>query len=233
MDANARGRLISESRSRFVRTLFVPIILVGGLALHASTNAEARVDPLIVTLYVAADANIYGAGHASAPEPGGGGGGQLPPSFTFPVVEGQVVSFLSVTGSISADGGFTYNGPDGSLGPITVRPWEGISGIKDSSGGFYLVGVFLTDAEPADPAPRAYDFTNRHDIRVLYPQVGQVFFIGDGMGSAGSQRFRVPPGASRVFLGLADAPNGRGVPGGYADNLGTLEATFIIRPASG
>jgi hypothetical protein len=193
----------------------------------ASANVSRR-----STITVDATANIYGAGHEVPPDPGGGGGGDLPPVHEIPVGSGLILKFCRVTGSISADGGFTYNGPDGSGGPITVQSWDGISGIADAGGGFYLVGVFLTDEEPHDPAPPPYDFTARHDFRSIAPPLATVFFIGDGRTSEGkAQRFNVPEGATRLFLGLADACNGQGLPGCYGDNLGSLSATFHITPA--
>lgn len=182
-----------------------------------------------VTLTVDAVANIYGAGHDVPPDPGGGGGGALPPAYEFPAMGGQILQFSSVTGTISADGGITFNGPDGSRGPISVRPWDGISGIKDSRGGFYLVGVFLTDVEPHDPAPGAKDFSRSHNFGSISPPLATVFFIGDGKDSLGQvQTFRVPEGATRLFLGLADACNGFGPAGCYDDDLGSLEATFSL-----
>jgi hypothetical protein len=188
--------------------------------------ARALGGPAPIT--VDAIANIYGAGHDVAPDPGGGGGGELPALVAVPA-DGQVLKIRSAVGSISADGGASFNGADGSLGPITVDAWDGISGIKDRAGGFYLVGIFLTDDEPQDPAPAAMNFTNRHDAQSSSPALATVFFIGDGHNAAGqTQRFHVPAGATRLFLGIADACDGRGLPGCYGDNLGALEVTLSI-----
>jgi hypothetical protein len=84
------------------------------------------------------------------------------------------------------------------------------------------VGVFLTDDPSAPPAPKRLDFTKRERFKTLAPQTAQTFFIGDGSGRS----IRVPRGATRLFLGFADAySNGhfyQGQPGFYANNGGHL-----------
>jgi hypothetical protein len=86
----------------------------------------------------------------------------------------------------------------------------------------FLVGVFLTDEPPSTSAPERLDFTKRERFRTLAPEVGQTFFIGDGRG----RTFRVPGGATRVFLGFADAYSDghfyQGHPGYYGNNGGHL-----------
>jgi hypothetical protein len=219
-------------RSKLGRNLakyLLGLSLVATVALPKhSASAQVNGGPAPIT--VNAVANIYGAGHGIAPDPGGGGAGELPALVSVPV-GGQVLKVRSAVGSISADGGVTFNGADGSLGPITVNAWDGISGIRDRSGGFYLVGIFLTDDEPQDPAPAARNFTNHHDAPSMSPALATVFFIGDGhTGTGQTQRFHVPAGATRLFLGIADACGGQGLPGCYGDNLGSLEVTFSIMP---
>jgi hypothetical protein len=85
----------------------------------------------------------------------------------------------------------------------------------------FLVGVFLTDAAPSDPAPPRLDFS-RHDRRgLLAPRLGQTFMVGDGKGRA----YRVPSGATRLYLGFADAYQYQGAPGWYGNNGGKLTVT--------
>jgi hypothetical protein len=68
--------------------------------------------------------------------------------------------------------------------------------------------------------------------------LSQVFFVGDGLtgtdavnvGSGSTQTFQVPTGATRLFLGFADAFNnfdsiGTG-PGAYGDNTGSLSVNI-------
>ena len=224
---NAKSRFHWKEWRRLYR-LFATLVVgsVGVASIMPGPASAAIDDPITITVH--ATANIYGAGHAVPPDPGGGGGGELPPVHEFPVGSGQVLQLVGIDGTISADNGVTFNGADGSRGPITVTPWEGISGIRDTRGGFYLVGVFLDDTEPYDPAPRGKDFSRAHNFTSISPPLGTVFFIGDGMGSPGVQTFHVPDRATRLFLGLADATNGQGPPGAYGDNLGELVVTFTL-----
>jgi hypothetical protein len=177
---------------------------------------------------VSAQANIFGAGSDFALGPGGGGGGVLPPSVQLP--EGtSVVTFPTVTGKVTAlMDSLPYTGPGGDgKGETDITSYGGISGVVDGRHGMFLVGVFLTDEPPSASAPKRLDFTKRERFRALAPEVGQTFFIGDGK----DRTFRVPPGATRLFLGFADAyslgeaalqGNYQGRPGYYDNNGGRL-----------
>lgn len=98
---------------------------------------------------------------------------------------------------------------------------------------YFLTGVFLDDSEP-DPTltPARLDFSYGADSFVsLTPEIGQTFFIGDGVtgtGTGATQQFVVPDTATRLFLGFADAGYFVGLPGAYVDNSGALSAQFEI-----
>ena len=187
-----------------------------------------------ITITVDAKSNIFGAGHTAPPAPGGLGPGILPPSYSFLPASGQVMTFSSIIGSK------TYNNHD-YWGPEGYDPWlfgmnfpsyGGISGIVTSSHQF-LAGVFLNGTEPTDPAPSSLDFgpdgltRNFTDVN---PDIGQLFFIGDGLTDSGlTQNFYVPLTASRLFLGFIDV-DWNYLPGFYHDNFGSLTATFDIQP---
>ena len=177
---------------------------------------------------VSAQANIFGAGSDFAPGPGGGGGGVLPPSVQLPEGTSEV-TFPTVTGKVTARmGSLPYRGPGGDgSGETNITSYGGISGIVDGRHGMFLVGVFLSDEPPSTAAPTRLDFTKREGFRTLAPEVGQTFFIGDG----GDRTLRLPPGATRLFLGFADAyslgeaalqGNYQGRPGYYDNNRGHL-----------
>jgi sugar lactone lactonase YvrE len=188
---------------------------------------------------VSATSNIYGAGHASPP-----GDGALPPSVSFAAGAGQVLQFASVTGTWF-ETNFAPLGVDGSTSacaPFTsihVNASGGISSYDTTDFCNALVGVFLGPSEPTGAGPaglRFYETDNskggtKTNFTSLSPSIGQVFFIGDGLTGTGTgsiQVFNVPPSATRLFLGQADACNFNGSPDCYFDNGGSIQATFTI-----
>jgi len=149
----------------------------------------------------------------------------LPPSIA--VVAGDVVraqdpavggiSFFNGVGApLYGPGG---NGTSGS----NLTSLDGISGFLGPQGP--LVGVFLSDAIPSSgPAPATLDFTPGGlgiDFLSITPELGQIFYIGDGITSGGEfQQFIAPTGSTRLFLGIADGFSFVGAPGAYDDNDG-------------
>lgn len=176
-------------------------------------------------------ANIFGAGKAAPPDPNGNGAGILPPHIRFNANTNQFVSFTSITGQISGwSDGCPFHNSDGGTGcggGTNVSSWGGISGIRHNSRTMFLVGVFLSDAEPLPPAPPRLDASNSNALTQFSPQLDQVFFIGNGRNAAGqTQVFSIPTGATRLYLGFAETqgfntsiPN---PPGAYSDNGGAL-----------
>jgi hypothetical protein len=216
--------LLALRQSRWTIALFA--LSIHGVLLPAASAT---------TLTVPGDANIFGAGHATPP--GGAGAGELPSEFDFGFTAGSglVLIFSGVTGSVIVDSGSGnhVNDPDGvgSASGINVNSFGGISGTVAPTAGF-LAGVFLGPSEPMDPAPLRLDFTMiGTSFTSLSPQLDQVFFIGDGLtgdGSGSLQQFNVPIGATRLVLGIVDAPGYNGDPGGYADNTGSFSASFNV-----
>jgi hypothetical protein len=176
---------------------------------------------------VPGQANIYGAGREAPPAPGSGGGGVLPPVFPLPSGTSRVVTFPSVTGRVNPIAGGPDNDPNGDLiGATNVKSLQGISGIVAPTNGMFLAGVFLTDAEPTSPAPPRLIFTyssNEAEFD-LAPEIGQVFFIGDGRG----RTYAAPDEATRLFLGFADAFGYVGCPGWYGNNAGEAEVEIEV-----
>ena len=199
------------------------IVLALAVCLLA-TGASASTE--LASKTVLAQANIFGAGRATAPEPGGGGGGVVPPVWRLPKSASRVVTFPRITGKVTpiVDAG-RYNGPGGDRrGPTNIESFKGISGIMDFTNGMFLVGVFLGDSPPKRPAPPRVDFTETEQFDVLAPPIGQTFFIGDGKGKS----YRVPRGATRLFVGFADGFFYQGAPGWYGNNAGRLQVTVVV-----
>jgi hypothetical protein len=154
-----------------------------------------------------------------------------------PVSPGQAVSFTSVTGTVTySNGAFAAPispfGPEGSQSfDTTLSSFDGISAIN-GSGFLWLVGVFLDDSEPADPAPAGLPAFSpaAKSFTTLSPGLRQIFFIGDGQQAGSPQTFIAPPGATRLFLGFADGNGGTGAPGFYDDNAGSLLVTHNVPP---
>jgi hypothetical protein len=215
-----------------MRTKFSTIkksILVVSCLVFLSANAFSD------TLSVSALSDIYAAGHSSVPStlfPG-----NFAPSDVFAAAANQVLTFSSVTGQVGCNFSVT-NGPDGTCFPgvnTTVTSYGGLSGISANSKNMFLVGVFLDNTEPggAGPAVLSYDFGTPGGLNTsdatFSPELNQVFFIGDGLTgtSIGQfQNFLVPDTASRLYLGFADSFDS--VPSYYADDVGSLSATFSI-----
>ena len=173
------------------------------------------------TATVDATDNLYGAGQASNP-----GGGTDPVVVALPAGKNRVVTFPSVSGSWSW--GSSWNGPDGIAESRVYTSPNTLSGLtlgRNRS----LLGIFLTDTVPGIQPP-ALDFTLiGSDFTELRPEVGQVFFIGDGLtgtGDGDTQKFLVPDEATRLFLGVADNSTPGAPIGAFWDNQGAMSLSI-------
>jgi hypothetical protein len=147
--------------------------------------------------------------------------GTFAPSLLFADVGGRSFVFSNT--------GTTNCGPCSSWGP------DG----NPAGGGFQmpLYAVFLGDSFPSTGLT---DLNNAHDFTSLSPQIGEVFFIGDGWTGVGvnqgtQQIVFAPNGATHLYFGLVDAPDF------YGDNSGELtvnatthvpDTTAVPEPAS-
>jgi hypothetical protein len=212
--------------------LFLALTFGGVVAANSQTIYSNAVVP--------ANAEIYGAGNAGLPD----AGGVLPVEFDLPA-HAAVLSFLSVSGIITYNDGTGHNDADGVIvnggyyGPTlngttgysVAGSYGGISGITMPGAGA-LVGVFAPANAPTGVPPPSLDFTTIGiAFDTLSPALFQTFFIGDGRTSDGSglvQQFNIPEGATRLFLGLSDAPGFDGNPGSYYDNFGSFTVSFQV-----
>jgi hypothetical protein len=196
-----------------------------------TTNASLEVGKE-ATVMIDARSDVYSAGAAKADE---GRAGVMPSTITL-AAGGGIVTFPRVIGKAAcnadagtdADGGACAGGNTdlGSAGPL--------SGIKHHQRTMFLVGVFLGPKLPKK-APPTLDFSDDQlgtKFEKLEPQLGQVFYIGDGHpadAGGATHDFVVPKGATRLFLGYADGFGFRGAPGAYGDNKGGLSVTVLQR----
>jgi len=184
------------------------------------------------TVMIDSRSDIFSSGLAKAD---GARQGVLPSTITL-APGGGIVSFPKVIGKASC------NGPDGvgadgggcAGGYTDLQPANKLSGMIHHERTMFLVGVFL-GPKPSAKAPKTLDFSDKAlgtKFDKLEPQLGQVFFIGDGHpGDPGgaTHDFVVPNGATRLFLGYADGFGFQGTPGAYGDNKGGLAVTVLQR----
>ena len=131
-----------------------------------------------------------------APEPGGNGAGLLPASVAVSPGENLI---LAASGTVSCCYGEPpHIGPNGVGGPTNIPGFGNVGSYVDSAQ-LALVGVF---GGPGIPTP------------------WRVFRIGS------SYRVTAPDGATRLYLGFADAFGSNNVPGYYNDNTGFLTVTI-------
>lgn len=185
---------------------------------------------LTMPLTVPCAANLWGAGHATAPADAPGGEGILPPSIALPAGSGRVLSVTAAAGIISFTGGIDSNDADG-ISATALASWTygGLSAPSLPRQRF-LAAVVLDDAEPVDPAPLALPMdANAPGASV---GIGQMFFVGDGVtgtATGTTQAFRLPDTGTRLFLGFLDSNGGIGsTPGGYNDNTGEVTGTLSV-----
>lgn len=168
-----------------------------------------------------------------------------PAGISFPAQSGQTLIISSVEGTVSGyrdgpDDSCGYNEADGGpfcTGKTYIKHYGGISGIVHGDKTMFLVGVFLDNTGPTDPAPETLGYTEETDDReeVVSPLLNQVFFIGDGRTlNKTVQKFEIPPDATRLYLGFAESNDfgysgNPGLPGYYDDNDGGLTVSLEIR----
>lgn len=182
--------------------------------------------PLTASVVVPASANLFGAGRAAPPAPGGGGAGTLPPSAR--VLAGGTLR-VSATGQLTCCNNVPLHGANGRPAlPCESGPIASLNGVASTLGTerlFYLSGVFLAEGAAPEPAPASRSLSLDLLAPVLQPALGQAFFLGDGAGRA----VLVPAGATRLYLGFQDANCFTGLPGYYGDNSGSLTVSLEER----
>jgi hypothetical protein len=183
-----------------------------------------------VTIYtVPATANIFSAGLSAPAAPGGNGAGILPIEVSF--APGSAFQFQALGDVSPYYGLYDLHGEGTSLYATSINAYGGISGFM-SDQAFPLAGVFLSEDDPQPPAPATLDFSSTGlNFLDLSPQIGQVFFIGDGLTDDSLiQSFYAPAGASMLYLGFPDGVNFVGDPGSFIDNYGSLSVSVTVVP---
>jgi hypothetical protein len=174
--------------------------------------------------------------------------GSPPVTLHFVAREWSYLTFRSMLGSWTCQNGTPDYGPDGetsgyclTAGGATSFPSIGLlSGYRATDFVGPLVGVFLADTLPASPpSSLVFHVGNSSeggiptDFRILNPEIGQVFFIGDGLTGTGTgaiQAFVIPPAATHLYLGYVDSCMGtnKTCPGCYGDNVGSAHVIATL-----
>ena len=153
---------------------------------------------------------------------------------SIPVVPGTYLEFSGITGFASNSPTVASSAPDGDTNWVLAHDAGAENGIVDLNAPIHaLIGVFLDASAPsgtAAPAGRDYstsasrDQSAYDDIRLKQP-----FFIGDGQTAAGvNQRFMVPAGATRLYLGSMDGFEWNNNWGQYFATV-TVDATISLK----
>ena len=170
---------------------------------------------LVVGLSVPGNSNPFLAGQPDGAATKSDSAPNESPVEALAVTPGDILIF-GATGGTSYQGGNPFSPTDGSsffpsasaLGTagytttITEGPRLG-TGLPINT----LVGVFLSDNVPVDPAPDSLVYEDGLDFELLTPGLRQIFYIGDGLTGNQEgirQQFIVPEGATRLFLGSTD-----------------------------
>jgi hypothetical protein len=212
-----------DTRSMKNRSAFSFAVALTALVVTGCSTIMTKRGSSFRTLTINAKSNIFRAGTGDLDETGGG---EAPASVSFEQRSGWVLTFEKVSGRVSCcSGGEEFNDADGGTfagGVTDVESAGGISGITHPDKTMFLVGVFTDDSAAKPPGPPRL---GANDPKNLTPELFQSFFIGTGKG----KQIQVPPTATRLVLGFADASNFNGRPGAYDDNVGELIADFSFK----
>lgn len=161
-------------------------------------------------------------------------GPQSPVQVALPIVPGEIIQFINVTGAVRNGPQQAFQGPDGNLDPtLGLRNhFQGAqNGISDITAPHNsLIGVFLGSDQPdLSSPPPALDFSTQasQGYLALSPLLQQVFYIGDGLTGGADplqQQIIVPTGATSLYLGTMDGWE-------WNNNGGSFTLTMENNPA--
>lgn len=146
------------------------------------------------------------------------------------LVPGDTVSFEGLSGQANNGAGASNTGPDGNTGwnvalgnaSPSSAPNNSVNGISNVRAPISACMAVFLDDSPGSVAPASLDFGTAasRDYLQLNPELQQTFFVGDGKTSLGEvQRIKIPPGATRIYLGMMDAWQ-------WNDNNGSFNLKF-------
>jgi Flp pilus assembly protein TadG len=171
---------------------------------------------------------------------------QSPKQITIPVIPGSYITFSKIEGDAAHGPTLGHYDPEGETANIfthgadspnggTPAAENGIGDVKMPIGAF--MGVFLNDNRPdSTSAPtqvRDYSSTSSRQ-KEFYDDIKakQPFYIGDGMTGSGSgkvQKFKVPSGVTRLFVGMMDGHEWSNNVGSFSVTTATVESVELVQ----
>jgi hypothetical protein len=148
-----------------------------------------------------------------------------PPEFA--VTAGASIRFAAASGETTWNPTPDGVGTAGTTGDTSfIANQAAVNGINTTYAPLNaMMGIFLDDNAPnttAMAAPLDFSTAAERNFTTLSPALKQVFYIGDGLNSAGNlQTFIAPTGATRLFIGTMDEE------GWWWDNGGSLTYTAV------
>lgn len=224
MPLHARRLLAAAACAALALPAFAQTSIVAGASVSAAVSANTSIYQVF--------------GHAGTVYPSQEASTVSAPYLSFAASDGvhTLFSFASVLGGTNCCGvPNALSGADGATGSTNVGALNGLSGIKGNTQ-LGLVAVFTSETDPfgsAAPAPQNWDAAAQSGMQT--PALNQVFFVGDGHAgrnnSAGALlSFSAPVGATRLYIGFADAYSFQGLPSYYGDNQGSLSYSVTMAP---
>ncbi|HEX8915657.1 MAG TPA: pilus assembly protein TadG-related protein [Humisphaera sp.] len=146
---------------------------------------------------------------------------------TIPVTPGTYMTFAYISGYASNGPNIAASDADGDPNWVVTHEPGAENGIGNLTAPIHsLIGVFLDNNAPnttATPPARDYSTAASREQSVYSDiQLKQAFFIGDGLDANGNtQRFLVPTGATRFYLGSMDGYE-------WNNNWGTYSITVAV-----
>lgn len=147
---------------------------------------------------------------------------------------GSQLSFDSIVGSAKNGATQTMVGADGNANQIVSNFAGAELGKSNLTAPINaVVGVFLNDFNPTLlTTPPSLDFSTAasRNFTTLAPKIGQVFFIGDGRDASGNiQKFTIPDGATRLYLGTMDGYEWNNNSGSYTVTVYQEGTPAVVR----
>jgi Flp pilus assembly protein TadG len=161
-----------------------------------------------------------------------------PVQVAFTVTPGSRITLTNTSGSASQDYlTAAYSDATGNTGTTNVEDDASANGVSEHgiSDAFMpvcsMAGVFLSNSVPdSGTVPAVLNFSTQasRDYINLSPALQQVFYVGSGTTSGGTQQsILVPPNATRFFLGAMDGHEWNNNVGGFNTTVTQTTITTV------